>query len=131
MLLLLSVGQGSSGSRQNHQMFQLRPARASVWASSPEDCQKPTEVPGTTISSISYKNSRCKDAGGCLQGMRELIQNFSVVDMKGIFLQYATKVSRELPFLHRLQPQQLAEPPNNKGLNNGSKGNIPDIPRVS
>lgn len=63
--------------------------------------------------------------------MQELIQNVSVVDMKGIFLQYATKVSRELPLLHRLQPQHLAEPPNNKSLNDGSKGNVPDVPRVS
>lgn len=70
-------------------------------------------------------SGRYKDARRCLQEMRELIQNVSVVDMKGIFIQYATKVSRELPLLHRLQPQQLTETPNNKGLNDGSKEKSP------
>lgn len=51
-----------------------------------------------------------KDAGRRLQGTRDIIQNVQVGDMKVVLFQYVTKMSKELPLFHRMQPKPEPEP---------------------
>lgn len=73
-----------------------------------------------------------EDASRRLQGTREVIQNVGVADVKVVFLHYASKVTKELPLLHRLEPKHPAEPPDQLGLDGAqpeAKGHAPGVPQ--
>ncbi|KAM8772102.1 kinesin-like protein KIF16B isoform 3-T3 [Acanthopagrus schlegelii] len=58
-----------------------------------------------------------KDAGKRLQGTRDVILNVRAGDMKVVLSQYVTKMSKELPLIHRMQLKPEPEPcvlPENK-----------------
>ncbi|XP_030587611.1 kinesin-like protein KIF16B isoform X2 [Archocentrus centrarchus] len=52
-----------------------------------------------------------KDAGRRLQGTRDIIRNVQAGEMKVVLSQYVTMISKELPLIPRMQPQQQPEPP--------------------
>lgn len=73
-----------------------------------------------------------EDASRRLQGTREIIQNVGVADMKVVLLRYASKVTKELPLLHRLEPKHPAEAPEEPGLDGAhpeAKGQAPELPQ--
>lgn len=51
-----------------------------------------------------------KDTGRRLQSTREIIQNIEVGEMKLMLFQYVTKMSKELPVFHKIQPKLEPEP---------------------
>lgn len=51
-----------------------------------------------------------KDAEKRLQGTRDIIQNVRAGDMKVVLSQYVTKMSKELPLIHRMQLKPEPEP---------------------
>ncbi|XP_073346142.1 kinesin-like protein KIF16B isoform X2 [Pagrus major] len=51
-----------------------------------------------------------KDAGKRLQDTRDIIQNVRAGDMKVVLSQYVTKMSKELPLIHRMQLKPEPEP---------------------
>ncbi|KAM6942022.1 kinesin-like protein KIF16B isoform 1-T1 [Lycodopsis pacificus] len=58
-----------------------------------------------------------QDAGRKLQGTRDIIRNVRLDDMKVVFSQYVTMMSKELPLIHRMQLNPEPEPcilPENK-----------------
>lgn len=61
-----------------------------------------------------------------------MMQNVGVADMKVVFLHYASRLTRELPLLHRLELQHPAEAPDELGLDGAhpeAKGHAPEVPQ--
>lgn len=73
-----------------------------------------------------------QDASRSLQATRQLLPHVGVAEVKVALLHYASKVTQELPLLHRLEPRPPAEAPQDLGLDGApaeAKGQAPDPPQ--
>lgn len=72
-----------------------------------------------------------KDASRRLRGTRDIIRNVEVGEIKVVLLQYVTKMSKDLPLFHLMQPKPEPEPKprvpaeDKVGVVGASKGCVP------